>query len=204
MKNYPYDKNKPRERHKLTKRKEIFERDGNKCVVCKSTESLTLDHLKPKSKGGGDEDSNLQTLCRRCNQLKGGHNISNKELKLLLNPKALQKRYASILVKLATAKSANLQQIEVLDEYRNTITALEHAQAQTNKRVVELQKENSAYREDKMTNGISEEEFIAIARIVEKKINSCETYALYGIQHRFIQRFDTSWKEYTKQQQENK
>ena len=31
---------------------------------------LTIDHVFPKSKGGGNEEENLQTLCHDCNRLK--------------------------------------------------------------------------------------------------------------------------------------
>jgi len=30
----------------------------------------TLDHIKPRSKGGTNDDDNLQLLCRRCNRAK--------------------------------------------------------------------------------------------------------------------------------------
>ncbi len=32
---------------------------------------MTKDHIKPKSKGGKDHISNMQTMCARCNELKG-------------------------------------------------------------------------------------------------------------------------------------
>lgn len=49
----------------------IMDRDGNKCLCCGSTEKLTIDHIVPKSKGGGNELSNYQTLCGKCNNKKG-------------------------------------------------------------------------------------------------------------------------------------
>ena len=49
----------------------IYERDGYRCLVCSTTESLTIDHIIPISKGGSDDDDNLQTLCSRCNSAKG-------------------------------------------------------------------------------------------------------------------------------------
>lgn len=52
-------------------RMEIFERDGNRCLRCGSQEQLSLDHIVPLSKGGTNDESNLQTLCRRCNSSKG-------------------------------------------------------------------------------------------------------------------------------------
>lgn len=52
-------------------RKRIFERDGYRCVRCGSWIDLTIDHKIPESRGGTDEDANLQTMCRPCNTSKG-------------------------------------------------------------------------------------------------------------------------------------
>lgn len=43
------------------------------CVSCgeKEEKKLTIDHIKPVSKGGTDELQNLQILCRSCNSKKG-------------------------------------------------------------------------------------------------------------------------------------
>jgi len=48
-------------------RNEIFDRDGNKCIMCNSTSHLQLDHIKPFSRGGRTVKENLQTLCAPCN-----------------------------------------------------------------------------------------------------------------------------------------
>ena len=53
------------------KRKKIYARDGYKCRKCGSTEFLTIDHIIPVSKGGSDENNNLQTLCSDCNTKRG-------------------------------------------------------------------------------------------------------------------------------------
>lgn len=52
-------------------RREVYERDGHKCVKCGTTETLTLDHIIPWSRGGDDTVENLQTMCRPCNSRKG-------------------------------------------------------------------------------------------------------------------------------------
>jgi HNH endonuclease len=49
----------------------VFERDGYRCVQCGATEDLTIDHIYPRSLGGGHTEDNLQTLCRPCNCRKG-------------------------------------------------------------------------------------------------------------------------------------
>jgi len=48
---------------------------GNRCLCCGGREAdgvaLTADHIVPLSRGGEDERSNLQPLCRPCNSAKG-------------------------------------------------------------------------------------------------------------------------------------
>ena len=48
----------------------VLVRDGGRCRVCSSARNLEVDHIVPLSKGGGCEEINLQTLCRRCNRRK--------------------------------------------------------------------------------------------------------------------------------------
>lgn len=48
-------------------------RDGRKCTQCGATQSLTIDHIKPKWAGGSNNPSNLTTLCRDCNHKKGNN-----------------------------------------------------------------------------------------------------------------------------------
>jgi hypothetical protein len=49
----------------------VLARDGLACVECGSTADLTVDHKQPRARGGGNDPSNLQTLCRSCNSRKG-------------------------------------------------------------------------------------------------------------------------------------
>jgi 5-methylcytosine-specific restriction endonuclease McrA len=50
-----------------------MERDGGKCVICLSTEDLTVDHIVPLSAGGKKYNmNNLQTLCKICHSDKDG------------------------------------------------------------------------------------------------------------------------------------
>lgn len=49
---------------------QIRERDGRACVYCAHTKYLTLDHLQPISRGGGNDELNLAIACRPCNSKK--------------------------------------------------------------------------------------------------------------------------------------
>lgn len=70
---FPLSKKQKRARTNIPRglRKEVFKRDGNRCVQCgaKKEDGATLhvDHIIPVSKGGTDELDNLQTLCSDCN-----------------------------------------------------------------------------------------------------------------------------------------
>ena len=57
------------------KRLAIYLRDGLCCAYCgEAVEDgavLTLDHIKPQSKGGSNHEKNLVTACKRCNSARG-------------------------------------------------------------------------------------------------------------------------------------
>ena len=52
-------------------RKQIKYGFGGLCAYCRCNRATTLDHLKPKSKGGSSLRSNLIPACRSCNADKG-------------------------------------------------------------------------------------------------------------------------------------
>lgn len=51
----------------------VLERDGWQCAYCQKHlegRDATVDHITPKTAGGGDEPENLIAACRRCNGIK--------------------------------------------------------------------------------------------------------------------------------------
>ena len=50
-------------------RKIVLERDGYQCKVCGEKPSAQVHHIVSKREGGGNETSNLITLCGRCHML---------------------------------------------------------------------------------------------------------------------------------------
>jgi 5-methylcytosine-specific restriction endonuclease McrA len=62
----------PRDTHrrKITRRA-VFARDGWACQYCGSRSNLTVDHVIPRSKGGGSTWDNIVASCAPCNRRKG-------------------------------------------------------------------------------------------------------------------------------------
>ena len=51
-------------------RREVWRRDGGKCVQCGGRESLEYDHIIPFSKGGSNTARNIELLCEKRNRSK--------------------------------------------------------------------------------------------------------------------------------------
>ena len=62
----------PRDSHKRKiTRSAVFARDGWQCMYCGARTSLTVDHVIPRSKGGGSGWDNIVASCAPCNRRKG-------------------------------------------------------------------------------------------------------------------------------------
>ena len=68
-------------------RRNILHRDGHSCQYCSySGDDLTLDHVIPRSRGGGDSWENIVTACVRCNVRKGNRTPREAEMPLKHKP----------------------------------------------------------------------------------------------------------------------
>ena len=64
-------------------KKIVFTRDGGKCQCCGLYNNLEYDHIQPYSCGGGNQPSNIQLLCLKCNRSKSNScycKIHNKKI----------------------------------------------------------------------------------------------------------------------------
>jgi len=70
-------------------RRNLFARDRNQCQYCGrhfSTCELSIDHVKPRTQGGGDTWENLVCACIRCNARKGGRTPAEAHMHLIRTP----------------------------------------------------------------------------------------------------------------------
>lgn len=69
-------------------RRNILHRDAHSCQYCSyAGDDLTLDHVIPRSRGGGDSWENLVTACVRCNVNKGSRTPKEAGMSLCYPPR---------------------------------------------------------------------------------------------------------------------
>lgn len=84
---FDYDR-LPRQSVKLNRRN-IYARDRNLCQYCGDrfpTAELTLDHIIPRTQGGGSSWENLVCACVACNSRKGGRTPKQAAMALICKP----------------------------------------------------------------------------------------------------------------------
>ena len=70
-------------------RKNVMLRDAHQCQYCARrppVRELNIDHVMPRSRGGGDSWENLVTACRTCNLRKGRRTPEEASMNLLRPP----------------------------------------------------------------------------------------------------------------------
>jgi 5-methylcytosine-specific restriction endonuclease McrA len=74
-------------------RRNIYHRDANTCQYCGRrfpTSELSLDHVTPRSRGGGDSWENLVCACTGCNARKAAKTPHEAGMRLIRPPRALK------------------------------------------------------------------------------------------------------------------
>jgi 5-methylcytosine-specific restriction endonuclease McrA len=67
-------------------RRGVLRRDSQRCAYCGGT-ATTIDHVKPRSRGGADSWENLVACCLRCNNKKGDRTLAEMNWKLRVRPR---------------------------------------------------------------------------------------------------------------------
>ncbi len=76
-------------RRPIPSRKNIFSRDGNRCMYCGARSPkvvLELEHIIPRSRGGLNSWENLVAGCHACNQRKADRTPEEAGMKLIHKP----------------------------------------------------------------------------------------------------------------------
>ena len=95
----------PRQAIKFNRRN-IFARDGNLCQYCGKrfpASELSLDHVLPRSQGGGSSWENIVCACVACNVRKGGRTPKQASMALIRRPEK-PKRSPMLNQKLTNSK----------------------------------------------------------------------------------------------------
>jgi len=81
----------PRRNHSVSRKGIIF-RDGSTCQYCLKklpAKELTLDHVVPRSRGGGSSWENLVASCCPCNNRKGDRTPQEARMPLMKQPRQI-------------------------------------------------------------------------------------------------------------------
>ncbi len=66
-------------------RRAVLDRDAHRCVYC-SARADTIDHVVPRSRGGGHAWTNVVAACARCNHRKGDRMLAELGWRLATGP----------------------------------------------------------------------------------------------------------------------
>jgi len=77
-----YDGGTVKRRVSRSLRESILRRDRRKCVICRSSDELEVDHARALMNGGDNESDNLFTLCDPCHTIKTREDFKLKAVRL--------------------------------------------------------------------------------------------------------------------------
>ena len=83
------------------KRLRIYMRDKFRCQYCgekKGVNELTLDHILPRSRGGGNSPLNIVTACLKCNNRKSNRTPEEARMPLLTSQTALRVKLERVVL----------------------------------------------------------------------------------------------------------
>lgn len=101
----------PRQEVKFNRRN-IYARDSSRCQYCGKrlpSSELSLDHVVPRSRGGGTSWENIVCCCLKCNVKKGGRTPVEAHMRLIKTP-VKPKRSPVVSIKLSDDKYRSWKQ----------------------------------------------------------------------------------------------
>lgn len=93
-------------------RRNLFARDENRCQYCGRrfpTSELSIDHVIPRSQGGGTSWANVVCACVKCNVRKGGRTPDQAGMRVLTPPRR-PRRSPMLTIKLSDERYASWKQ----------------------------------------------------------------------------------------------
>lgn len=102
----------------------LLARHSHTCAYCDGTSGdnrLEVDHVHPRSKGGGNSVKNLVMTCRSCNEAKGNHLLS--DWKKALGKSKLDRARAVGIEKVLKGKWTGLKDAAAVNATRNALLA---------------------------------------------------------------------------------
>lgn len=100
---------------------EIFKRDGFRCVYCGATPMnavLTVDHVEPQAKGGGDDPSNLVTACQACNGGKSDVRLEDRRYAASLDTDSVKEHAQQLMGYLEAQRAVVAAKDAVVEQLR--------------------------------------------------------------------------------------
>ncbi len=91
-------------------KKNVQIRDGFECAYCGSKSNLTIDHVIPRSRGGGSTFENSVTACFKCNNAK--NDKTPAEARMVLHKKPYQPTISEFI----HLRMAKLGILDILEE----------------------------------------------------------------------------------------
>ena len=76
----------PFSRHRSISRRGVFARDGHRCQYC-GDRADSIDHVRPRSRGGLHTWDNVVAACRSCNSRKRDRLLGETSMRLRTNPR---------------------------------------------------------------------------------------------------------------------
>ena len=96
------------------------------CAYCGSGESLSLDHLIARSKGGSDCGDNFVYCCRSCNSSKGALDVIQWHLKRgVFPPLNILRRYLKLAIQYCEKNGIMDTDLEEIENFPFTIPSVE-------------------------------------------------------------------------------